>query len=265
MSKKRQENPPTNTAKPDQQAALPRKSQRAGSGLPWHPFWRVLVSLVVILHLLAVFSAPWDLATSAALPPGYTSPTDSLGRPLPPERNVWQAPLVTRSLRGFFNHYLNLMYLNHGYEFFAPDPAGTHVIDYQVSQADGSIVKGRFPDRNEQWPRLLYHRHMMLADQSEMINNQLVMMAEQTGVRKPFSGQVYAEHLATLHGGRASLDLKIHLLLSQRQVLEGMPLDDPSTYRTLGTVSGSPRPVRGATGSATPSTEAPIAIPGAGW
>ena len=261
MAKKRQEN---STTQASEQQAKPRKPQRATSGLPWHPMWRTLVSLLVLLHLLAVFSAPWDLATSAALPPGFVSPNDSLGRPQPPPREVWQEPIVTRRMRSFFNHYLNLLYLNHGYEFFAPDPAGTHVIDYRVNKFDGSVEQGRFPDLSAQWPRLFYHRHMMLAEQSEMINNQLVLMAEQTGVRKPFSGQVYAEHLATRHGGHARLDLKIHMLTSPERVLAGKQLDDPSTYRTLGTVDGSPRPKRNQNNSSNSGSESPISIPGAG-
>jgi len=262
MSKKRQQNLDVGAQAPTQQPAQARQPSRAPAGLPWHPAWRVLASLLVAAHVLAVFVAPWDLATGAALPPGYLAPTDSLGRPMRPSTDEWQQPVITRSLRGFFNHYLNLLYLNHGYEFFAPDPAGTHRIDYHVTKPDGTVVEGKFPDLSAQWPRLLYHRHMMLAAQSEMINNQLVMMAERSGVRRPFSGQMFAEHLATLHGGQAHLDLKIHMLLSQKNVLEGIQLDDPSTFRVLGTIDGSPRPDGNAHSAAGQSGEAPITIPG---
>ena len=263
MAKQRQENSPGEEAMSAKQPVQPRKSQRSATGLPWHPAWRTLVSLLVVLHLLAVIAAPWDLSTSAALPPSYVSPTDSLGRTLPPARSVWQEPVVTRWLRAFFNHYLNVLYLNHGYEFFAPDPAGTHVISYRVTQPGGAVVEGRFPDHASQWPRLLYHRHMMLADQSEMINNQLVMQAEQTGVRRPFSGQVFAEYLASHYGGQAQLDLQIHTLLSRQQVLAGRQLDDASTYRLLGTVNGNPRPERREPAATPQNGEVPIAIPGA--
>ncbi|MCH2115798.1 MAG: hypothetical protein MK171_12920 [Pirellulales bacterium] len=264
MSKKWHENTADGAQGSALQSPPRRQSPPPASELAWHPLWRFLVSLLVAGHLLAVFVAPWDLATGPALPPGYMPTTDSLGRPQRPAPKQWQEPLVTRSLRNFFNHYLNLLYLNHGYEFFAPDPVGTHEIDYHVTRSDGQIVEGTFPDLSTQWPRLYYHRHMMLAEQSEMINNQLVMMAEQTGVRKPFSGQVFAEHLATLHGGRARLKLKIHMLLSPDSVLAGTRLDDPSTYRLLGTVDGSPRPDRSGSSPVGQSGEAPITIPGAG-
>ena len=261
MAKQRPDNSSSEGAAPARQPAQPRKAPRAATGLPWHAAWRILVSLLVVLHLLAVFVAPWDLATFAALPPGYQGATDSLGRPLPPGRDVLQEPIVTRFLRGtFFRNYLNLLYLNHGYEFFAPDPAGSFVIDYRVTKTDGTLVEGRFPDLSAQWPRLLYHRHMMLAAQLEMINNQLVQM----GKRLPFTGQVLAEHLATLHGGQATLDLKNHLLLSPERVLAGRPLDEPSTYRLLGTITGNPRPERRSHSANGSQSEAPIAIPGAG-
>ena len=263
MAKKRQENAPSEGATPSRQPnKQPRPKQMAATDVSWHPAWRVVVSLLLVMHLLAVFAAPWDLAPSAALPHSFLPPTDSLGRPLPIAAQEWQEPIVTRRLRGFFNHYLNLLYLNHGYEFFAPDPAGTHVIGYRVTRQDGTVVEGRFPDLSAQWPRLLYHRYMMLAEQSEMINNQLVMQAEQTGVRQPFSGQIYAEHLASLHGGHAQLDLKVHTLLSPQQVLVGTQLDDASTYRVLGTVNGKPRPNRRSSDAATQQGEGPIAIPG---
>lgn len=265
MAKKRQDNQPAETAKPVKQTPKPQKPQRAASSLPWHPALRLLVSLLVLFHLLAVFVAPWDLATSEAYPPGYMPPTDSLGRPQRPDVNVIQQPIVSRFLRRnrVIRNYLNLLYLNHGYEFFAPDPAGTHVIDYKVSQADGSLIEGRFPSLKEQWPRLLYHRHMMLADQLVMINDELMRIAEATGSRIPFAGQMYAEHLATLYGGQANLDLRIHILLSQQQVLDGLAPDDPSTYRLMNTVSGNPRPKRNTTDAGSTGSEAPIVIPGA--
>lgn len=248
MTKKRQENPPTQ-ARP---ANAGSAKKRAAGEMPWHPFWRWLVSLLVVLHLTAVFSAPWDLATGEALPPGYEMPTDASGRPLPLplESVVWQEPVVTRALHGFFHNYLNLLYLNHGYEFFAPDPAGTHVIDYQVTQADGTVVEGRLPSHEGQWPRLLYHRHMMLAEQTQM------------PAMGPQSGQQYADHLATLYEGASHLQLRMHLLLPPHQVANNMPLDAPSTFRLIGEVEGRRR-INANSESSAATNEAPIPIPGA--
>ncbi len=228
MAKKRQESAPT-----EEPAAKPAKKKpakkRATGELPWHPFWRCLVSVLVILHLVAIFSAPWDLAVKmegGALPPGYEMQMPQQPVP-PPDSPVWQMPVVTHSLHTFFHEYLNLLYLNHGYEFFAPDPSGTHVIDYQVTKADGTVVDGRFPSHDEHWPRLLYHRHMMLA--------------EQTMLMGPQSGQQYADHLATVHEGNSRLSLKVHLLVSPQQVINELPLDAPSTFRLISEVTGTPR------------------------
>lgn len=235
MAKKRHENPPSETA--EQTPAHAKKTvkkkmvkKRVTGDLPWHPFWRWSVSLLVVLHLTAVFCAPWDLMTFDALPPGYMPPTDAMGRPQPTPREsiVWQRPVVTRGLHHFFHDYLNVLYLNHGYEFFAPDPSGTHVIDFQVTQADGKVVEGRLPSVDAQWPRLFYHRHMMLAEQTQLMG--------------PQSGQQYADHLATLHGGPSQMQLKMHLLLPPHRVADETPLDAPSTYKTIGTVTGHPRP-----------------------
>lgn len=203
-----------------------------GPELPWRPATRALVSLLVVFHLLAVFVAPWNLSTRAALPPGYTPGTDPSGRqlpPPPPEDPLWQQPRLIRALADFFWHYQNLAYLNHGYEFFAPDPAGTHLIRYRVARPDGKVIEGHFPDLKTQWPRLFYHRHMMLA--------------EQTAGMGEASGNHYAEHLARVHGGNAHLEWVVHLLLSPEQVLGGKEPDSPDTYQILATVAADAPPV----------------------
>ena len=247
MAKKRQDNPQSET--PAKQAKAKPAKKRATGELPWHPVWRWTFSLLIVLHLTAVFSAPWDLATGDALPPGYVPPTDAAGRPQPPppaDSAVWQRPVVTRALRGFFHDYLNLLYLNHGYEFFAPDPSGTHVIDFQVTQPNGEVVEGRLPSHELHWPRLLYHRHMMLAEQTQM------------PAMGPPSGQRYADHLATIYGGASNLQLKIHFLLPPHRVAAETPLDAPSTFQVIGTVAGRPRP-----SADNSNSEAPVSIPGA--
>jgi len=243
MSKKK----PNQPQKPAAAVASPRAtSGRDGAALPWNPVWRWLVSVLLAAHVLAVFVAPWDLSTEPALPPRYDPPQDSRGRPqLPPaDSPVWQQPIIPRRLRSFFNHYLNLTYLNHGYQFFAPDPAGTHLIRYQVTKPDGGVEKGEFPNLEQQWPRLFYHRHMMLAEQTEMMG--------------PESGQNYADHLASLHGGPSRMEWLIHQLLPPERVLQETPLDALSTYRVIATLDGRPRPEP----SSSASGEGRIAIPG---
>jgi len=234
MAKQRQENPSheSSTSPTKSKVGKPAKAKqikkRVANDLPWHLAWRWLVSLLVVLHLAAVFCAPWDLLTQETLPPGsvplrFMDPADI--QQIPP--GVIQTPLVTRSLHRFFHDYLNLLYLNHGYEFFAPDPAGTHVIDYEVTQTDGNVVAGRFPSLDEQWPRLFYHRHMMLAEQTQLMPGD--------------SATHYAQHLANLHQGTSRVELKVHLLLPPERIANQTPLDDPSTYQSIGVVTGQPQ------------------------
>ena len=77
-------------------------------------------------------------------------------------------------LRRWLAPYVDWMYLDHGYFFFAPNPGPNHLVALQEPiQGPGPPNSLRsesfvFPDRKEQWPRLLYHRYFML---SEFYNN----------------------------------------------------------------------------------------------
>ena len=238
MAKKRQEG--------ESAPAKPPRKQPSGSSLPWHPLWRCLVSLLVLLHLAAIFSAPWDLATQAALPPGYVLPTDARGQLQTPrpEDPIWQQPVVPRWLRGFFRRYLNLAYINHGYEFFAPDPAGSHLIRYRIWDSGGQeIVSGELPSHDDHWPRLYYHRHLMLA--------------AQTGDMGEESGRRFAQHLLRVHGGKTiRLEWIYHKLLSPQQVANEQQPDAASNYVVLATIQETARESSG-------GNEAPVSIPGA--
>jgi hypothetical protein len=66
----------------------------------------------------------------------------------------------------FMQWYLDALYLNHGYSFFAPDPGPGRLVYYDIYDRQGTVIRqGKFPDWDMQWPRLWYHRHFMLADQ----------------------------------------------------------------------------------------------------
>jgi len=59
------------------------------------------------------------------------------------------------------------LFLGHGYRFFAPDPGPSHLVEFEITSADGSVVSGRFPDRDDDansLPRLQYHRWFMLSE-----------------------------------------------------------------------------------------------------
>lgn len=103
------------------------------------PGLQALLSVVLGLHVLAVFLAPLMFASAGS-------------------------PIVEPLFR-VAQPYIDLMYLNHGYFFFAPNPGPNHLVRYELEFADGrKPVVGQFPDRTQQWPRLLYHRHFMLSE-----------------------------------------------------------------------------------------------------
>jgi hypothetical protein len=94
---------------------------------------------LAVLHLLAVVAEPLFFYS----------------------RSDVQAGPEFLALRRGLGPYVDWMYLDHGYFFFAPNPGPSHLVGIR----DQSVV---FPDRKEQWPRLLYHRYFML---SEFYNN----------------------------------------------------------------------------------------------
>ncbi|MEE2641788.1 MAG: hypothetical protein VX768_14265 [Planctomycetota bacterium] len=96
------------------------------------------LSLLAVLHLFIVFSSPW------AMP----EPSSQLARDT--------SQLTSR--------VADLLYMKHGYRFFAPDPGPSHLIHFEVARADGTTVRGSFPDRKQHVPRLLYHRYFMISE-----------------------------------------------------------------------------------------------------
>lgn len=112
-----------------------------------------MASVLIIGHVWAVIGRPLEFATQG---PFGASPSMTRFR---------------QPVRG----YSQFTYLDHGYAFFAPEPGPSHLIRATVTPTepgDGSepgpnpvapIVRN-YPDLNDQWPRLLYHRHFMLAE-----------------------------------------------------------------------------------------------------
>lgn len=108
---------------------------------------KLLVSAALAFHVAAVFVGPFAFACNSGPAP---------------------SPFAS-AVYGWFRPYLGALYLDHGYFFFAPNPGPSHLVDYKVEFADGrQPVTGRFPDLATERPRLLYHRHFMIA---ESLNN----------------------------------------------------------------------------------------------
>jgi hypothetical protein len=90
----------------------------------------------LVFHLFCVFIAP------AAMPPA--------------------SPLLEQGYR-LALPYNQLLFLNHGYHYFAPDPGGSTLIGWSIPRDGDYPLTGRFPDPQIA-PRLLYHRFFMLSD-----------------------------------------------------------------------------------------------------
>ncbi len=104
--------------------------------------FRLALSLLLVLHLLAVFLPPLSFQTRGPL--GQSPSVSSVLRPL--------------------EGYGEFLYINRGYAFFAPDPGPSHLIQAAITDSQGNRTEVMIPDRQAQWPRLLYHRHFMLTE-----------------------------------------------------------------------------------------------------
>ena len=99
---------------------------------------RTIVSIVLLIYLGLVVLAPLSNPTSTR---DLTAPLADVVEP------VHQA-----------------LYLDHGYRFFAPDPGPSHLVFFEITNSDGEKTAGHFPDADQMWPRLLYHRWFMLSE-----------------------------------------------------------------------------------------------------
>ncbi len=111
------------------------------------PSLRLGLSVLVFAHLLAVVTPPLAFQTRGPL-----------GR----------SPSVNVILR-LVERYSQFLYMDRGYAFFAPDPGPSHLIQAAITSTDGSTTEQVFPNRQDQWPRLLYHRHFMITEYLEEI------------------------------------------------------------------------------------------------
>lgn len=164
---------------------------------PW-PL-KAIVSLALVVYLAAVIVPP------LAGPP----PASDLARTaLDPLR-----PLV---------HALGL---DHGYRFFAPNPGPGHSIRWSLTRPDGSTVSGTIPDREADWPRLLYHRRFMVPEKIAARVPPADAPAEvQREARSDWEPLVrgVARNLLRSHGGAAvRLELVEHYLPDPGEVVRG--------------------------------------------
>lgn len=215
------------------------------SPLPLSRRLRVIFSLLIILHLAAVFAPP--MAFQSRGPRGISPSVSKLLAP--------------------FAAYGQFLYLDRGYAFFAPDPGPSHLLRAQIGR-DGDPDEGElatenpavqksgetrwYPDLREQWPRLLYHRHFMLAeflndayqpklpaDAARLVGPELPLAelkAWRLGRERydTILGSM-TNHLEKKFGDRAvTIDRVEHLLPDfVIYATDPLPLSDPSTYVVL--------------------------------
>jgi len=174
--------PPEPFSAPD-----PQPSPRRKRLLRW------AVNLWLVFHLSAIIIAPASVGPSSDL-----------------VRSGWI----------LFKPYLQTLYLNHGYHFFAPEPAQSTLVAYVVERPDASVIQGRIPDRAIK-PRLLYHRHFMLSEHLNECPKELQDL---------WYGS-YARHLGRKYGAKqVSLTRRTHFLPTMAMVRGGVKLDDPASY-----------------------------------
>lgn len=119
-------------------AKQPKNSTNREPNFPWSPIKRGIVSLALAAYLFVLFFGP------------MTNPiaTEELTVP------------IARALRPAHQ----ALFLGHGYRFFAPNPGPSHLVHYKIYDGAEPIAEGTFPDRKQNWPRVIYHRWFMLSE-----------------------------------------------------------------------------------------------------
>jgi hypothetical protein len=163
------------------------------SGFAGKRWLRRLVSVCLLYHVIGIFVAPAAVDPSSRL-----------------MRSTWQ----------LFRPYLQTLYLNHGFHFFAPEPSYSTLVGFTLEFPDGRVETGRFPNRGIQ-PRLMYHRHFMLTEYLGFVRD------EEEGAWH----RSYARHLGKASGAtHVSLSRITHYLPTPQAVLEGATLNDSENF-----------------------------------
>ena len=215
---------------------------------------RIALNGLIVLHLLAVALPPLAFQTGGQL--GDNGIVATLYRPL--------------------QSYCQFLYLNRGYAFFAPDPGPSHLFQAELTTASGDSVEQMTPDRERHWPRLLYHRHFMLAEflheiyqppgpPEDLAAVEPVAADEWLRLRARYEHvrQSITDHLRHTNDDREVRMRRIeHLIPGNLEFLEsGIALNDPLLYEVLldlpldqGTVNQADEPAAGGSLGLSPET-----------
>jgi hypothetical protein len=167
--------------------------QATASRGPSRQFLRRVVSVWLVFHCAAIILSPASVGPSSEL--------------------------VHEAL-GWFQPYLQFLYLDHGYHFFAPEPMESTLLSYEAKRADGTVVRGRIPDRATK-PRLLYHRYFMLTEHMRDAPEEI----------RDLWHQSYAHHIGRKYGAvEVRLLQQTHNLPTTERVRGGGRLTDPESF-----------------------------------
>lgn len=188
----------------------PAPAEGQGGGTPARPaLWlRLVLSVAVAWHVFVVFISPFAIPPASLLVSGIAYST-------------------------YVRWYSEPLYLNHGYHFFGPEPPVNQLIRYRVTDTAGAtIAEGEFPNKEQQRPRLLYHRHMMLADQANLGPPDV---PPEDWLR--LSLEAYGRRLLRVHGGeRVAVDCVRHFPLTPGQSLEGADPNAPELFQAVASI-----------------------------
>jgi len=199
-------------------------SSKSGSERPIP--WKLIASGLILFHLCAVVLPPLAFQTI-----GADGPSPLIGTIIKP-----------------FEGYGQFLHLDRGYAFFAPDPGPSRLIQAAVVQSDGRVDERLYPDLDNQWPRLLYHRHFMLTEYlsniyrppgppEELFESQpsVAERWQQERARYEYVRQSMTDHLRHANDGKQVAIRRIEHVLPRLEqfVQEPIELDDPRLYNVL--------------------------------
>lgn len=187
---------------------------------------KMVASLLIAFHFCAVALPPLSFQTQ-----GIDGPSPLVGLLIKP-----------------FEGYGQFLHMDRGYAFFAPDPGPSHLIQAATINADGSISEQMYPDLQRQWPRLLYHRHFMLAEflndtymppgpPNEMFESDPIAAAlwQQQRGRYEWIRQSMTDHLQAANNGAQVAIRRLEHGLPNLADFQAQPieLNDPRLYNLL--------------------------------
>ncbi len=152
------------------------------------------LNVFILFHLVAICASPLSVQPSSPL-----------------QQNLWVA----------VRPYVQVLYQNNGFHFFAPNPEGANSVLYRVERPDGSLVEGKFPNR-QIFPRLLYHRHFMLSEFLGAVDGE-----EREQMTRAFARRLMEKY----EGEKIEISLEWHDLALRERIVAGGTLFDDDLYR----------------------------------